>query len=614
MLHTQSRDTDNHVEEQDRNEGDIEQDGAGRSSLRSKRLSEIVRPHWCVITAAVLLTLVSTGIGLVEPLLVMRVIENAQTGSAINRLTAALFALFILQAVIDGTGHYLLERVSEGVILGVRVGMIGHLLRLRVRVYDKQRIGDLLSRVNSDTLLVRDVITYSFTDLITSSLAVVGTAALMIWLDPLLFVSVLATVSIAGLLVLVVLAGIRTASERSQEGIGAMTAELERALTAIRTVRACRAEAREAKRIGDTAREAYSAAVRGAKYESVVEPAMELAANGSFLVVLLIGGIRVADGSMSLGQLVAFLLYVTYLIVPMTSLFSAVGTAQRGLGALHRVRSAMQLPAEHSGPTLKVSESANLPSGGTDVPALEFRDVWFGYHERPVLRGISFTVPQRGCLALVGRSGVGKSTVFALAERFYEPRQGQVLLNDRDLRTFDLAECRARIGLVEQHSPVLYGTLRDNLCYADPNAGDAELQWVIELTNLDELLHRAPHGLETNVGDHGTLLSGGERQRIAIARALLTRPDVLLLDEPTSQLDPANELALTAALERIATTCALVVIAHRISTARAADQILLLDNGIVQANGEHEELVAACEPYHALVSGQLAPMPHSGSY
>jgi ATP-binding cassette, subfamily B, bacterial len=581
---------------------------AARLDQRFGVFGQMLLGHRKAIALGVLLTLVGVGIGFVQPLIVMRTIDAVQHGRAVAWLIALLLGLFVIQAMIDSLGHYVLERTSEGIVLGVRQGLIGHLLRLRVRVYDRQRIGDLMSRVNSDTVLVRDVVAYSFTDVVTSSIAVIGSVALMLWLDPLLFLLVLGTVTVGGMTVLTVLRGIRIASERSQAAVGAMSAELERALSAIRTVRANRAEQRETQRIVERAKDAYTASVRVARLESTVAPAIELAANGSFVVVLLIGGLRVADGSMTISKLVAFLLYVTYLVMPVSALFNSVGTAQRGFGALRRVNATLGLPAEDQIEQVTASDRGVAPEvqiGNGSRPLLEFRDVWFSYHERPVLHGVSLRLPHRGRTALVGRSGAGKSTIFALIERFYEPQQGEILFQGRDIRAIDRADYRSNVGLVEQETPVLQGTLRENLRYGVPDADDAEVRRVIGLASLDDLVDRLPHGLDTEMGDHGVQLSGGERQRIAVARALLTHPRLLLLDEPTSQLDLITEIALARTLDQVARECSLLVIAHHVATARAADEIVVLDHGKISANGSHDDLMSHSDHYRHLVAGQL---------
>ncbi|WP_322768802.1 ABC transporter ATP-binding protein [Frankia sp. Cr1] len=589
-------------------------------------LWRLLRGHGRPIGIATGLTLIGTVLGIAQPLLVKNVIDAAQAGGIPTWMVALLLVLFAGQALIDSCGNYLLGRTGQQILFGLRTRLIGHLLRLRIGIYDRQRMGDLISRANTDTTLVREAVAYSFTVIVTSSIGVIGTVAAMIWLNPLLFLIVLVAVAVAATMVLGVLVRIRVTSERSQASVGSMTADLERALSAIRTVRASRAEQREAERIGVHVKEAYHAGVRMAKLDSIVTPAVELTIHGSILVILLVGGVLVAKGSTSLGDLVAFLLYVTYLVMPLSELFEAAGTIQRGMGGLQRVNAVFTLPREADEQDgagqwhpswdngRPVAQAARTDSNGKvvgrshDTPAIEFRGVQFGYGTEPVLRDVSFTVPSHGHIALVGRSGAGKSTVLQLIERFYDTDRGEILFDGRDVRTIDRSTARAWVNLVEQQAPVLQGTLRDNIQYAAPHATEEDLEWAVRTASLTDLLARVPAGLDTEVGDHGVLLSGGERQRVAIARALLARPAVLLMDEPTSQMDSMNEHALTQAMREISATGALLVIAHRISTVQAADRIIVLDKGQVVATGRHEELLLTSSLYRRLASSR----PESG--
>lgn len=574
---------------------------------RLRELWRLLHGHGRAVAFAMVLTLFGTAIGLIQPMLVKQVIDAAQTGTIAAWLVAALLVVFVAQAVIDTLGHYVLDRTGEGILLGLRMRLIAHLMRLHIRVCDRERIGDLISRTNTDTAVVREAAAHSLSDIVTNSIAVLGAVILMMWLDPLLFLLVLVVVSAASTMVFFVMARIRAAAGKAQAAVGGMTAELERALNAIRTVRACRAEDRETDRIGARAGDACRAGIRMAKLDSVIAPAIELAVNGSVLLVLLVGGLRVAHGLSSLGDLVAFLLYVTYLVMPLSSLFNALATAQRGIGALDRVNTALEMPCESDAVSRTVHAAPRREE--PETPAVEFRNVWFSYGDRPVLKGVSFTVPRRGHVALVGRSGAGKSTVFELIERFYDPDRGEIKLDGRPVSSMTRSDARGLVNLVEQQAPVLHGTLRDNITYAAPDTTEEELRWVINAASLRDLVARLPEGVDTEVGDHGSMLSGGERQRVAIARALLARPALLLMDEPTSQLDAFNELALTEVMHEISVRRALLVIAHRISTVRSADQIVVLDDGKVVATGRHDDLVRTNDLYQQLASGGLEHEP-----
>jgi ATP-binding cassette subfamily C protein len=329
-----------------------------------------------------------------------------------------------------------------------------------------------------------------------------------------------------------------------------------------------------------------------------------VAAQIAFVAVLSVGGVRVAVGAIDVATLVAFLLYVFYLMAPVGQVVRAVTQYPVGAAAVARIQEAERLPVErgdhvawHSG----ISATAAIPA------SVGFDEVRFRYRvELPeVHRGVSFAVPSGGMTAFVGPSGAGKTTVFSLIERFYDADSGRVLLDGKDVLDWPLPELRATIGYVEQDAPVLSGSLRENLVYGAPAASEQELHRVLRTARLDGLVASLPDGLETQVGHRGTKLSGGERQRVAIARALLRRPRLLLLDEATSQLDAVNEAALRATIADVAAETTVLVIAHRLSTVTMADRIIVMDAGLVRAIGTHSELVARDELYAELAATQF---------
>jgi ATP-binding cassette subfamily B protein len=337
-----------------------------------------------------------------------------------------------------------------------------------------------------------------------------------------------------------------------------------------------------------------------------MEVSAELAVQVSFLAVLGVGGARVASGALPVSSLIAFLLYLFLLTEPIASLVNGATQLQAGLAATVRMREVQDLGSEPHA----IRRSTPRPAVSDVEPAsVAFTEVWFRYrypHDSAwVHRDLTFELPPGGMTAIVGPSGTGKTTIFALLERFYEPHSGTIAVDGRDIRDWPLPELRAAIGYVEQEAPILAGTLRDNLCLAAPDAEQDELDAVLTLTRLKDLLERLPHGLDTPVGHHGTTLSGGERQRIAIARALLRKPRLLLLDEATSQLDAVNELALRDVIAEVAGSTTVLVVAHRLSTVTSADRILVMDAGRVRATGTHHELALADDLYRRLAQSQF---------
>lgn len=537
--------------------------------------------------------------GLAQPLAAKAVIDALSANEPVLTPIVLLTGLVAAGAVIAAAGTYLLERAAEGVVLAARRGLVRRLLRLPVAEVDRLDPGDLLSRVTSDTTLLRTAATTTIVDAANGTLMILGAVVLMALLDPVLLgvtlTVVLGTVVATGAL----LPRIGRATERAQEAVGELGAVLERALGAFRTVKASGAEDRENAVLDRASERAWRQGVSVAAWSSVVGVLSRLSVHVSFLAVLGVGGARVAAGTLPLSSLIAFLLYVFYLFAPIAALVNAASDLQAGLAAVRRARQIHVLPTE--------PEDACLVPVGTEPAAVDFQHVAFRYpgNRELVLDDVSFQTQPGGMTAFVGPSGAGKSTIFALLERFYDPVAGGVLVDGRDVREWPLGELRAAIGYVEQDVPVLAGTLRDNLRFAAPDVSDEYIHDVIVRTRLDDLLTRLPDGLDTMVGHRGVTLSGGQRQRIAIARALLRRPRLLLLDEATSQLDAVNEHHLRQVMAELAGTTTVLVAAHRLSTVTSAGQILVLESGRFRAAGTHAHLIATDALYRQLAATLL---------
>jgi ABC-type multidrug transport system fused ATPase/permease subunit len=568
-----------------------------------------LRQHRAALAAVAALSLIAAGAALVQPLLIRAVLDGIGASRPIAGPVSLLVALVLAGAALDGLRGYLLQRTAEGVVLTTRRRLARHLLRLPIAEYDARRTGDLLSRVGADSTLLRAVVTSGLFDVVSGAVMVVGATIAMLVVDPLLFA--VAVVALAGGMTVAITASrrVRALSEQAQARLGEMNSAVERAISAARTIRAAAAEEREAAAVGGSAQAAYAAGMRVARLEATVGPVATAATQGAFLLVLGVGGARVAAGAMTVGDLVAFILFLFFLVLPLGQAVRAYTQLQAGLGALQRIEEILALPDE-TAPDRPVHRPP-VAADGHPAPAISFEGVTFAYPGgRPVLRDVSFTVPRGGRIALVGPSGAGKSTVLALIERFYEIGGGVIRLDGTDVRDLPRDALRRRLGYVEQEAPVLAGTLRGNLLLAAPEATEDRLRAALDQVNLGGLVTRTPQGLDVEVGEGGVLLSGGERQRLAIARTLLADAPILLLDEPTSNLDARNEAALRDAIGAAARRRTLIVVAHRLSTVVDSDRIVVLDQGRVVAAGPHDELLGISPLYRELATHQLlVPQP-----
>lgn len=599
------------------------------------QLLPFIFEHRPVLIAVAALSIVGALASLAQPLLVSQVITVVEAGDPLGGIVWALIALVVVSGIITGYQHYLLQRTGEGVVLSSRKKLIAKLLHLPIAEFDTRRTGDLVSRVGSDTTMLRAVLTQGLVEAVGGAVTFVGALIAMLVIDPVLLGLTVLVIAIAVTTVTLLSARVREASHAAQEKVGDVAASVERAISSVRTIRAAGATERELADVSAEAEGAWRMGVQVAKISALIVPIAGIAMQVSFLVVLGVGGFRVASGAITVANLVAFILFLFMMILPLGQAFGAITSVNQALGALGRIQEILDLPDEDAfdrelAPLAVIVGPAN-ESVRPDAPAVEFDGVHFAYattspsdpadpgndtadahapepsvtERQPVLRGVSFQVPRGQRIALVGPSGAGKSTILALIERFYDPSVGAVRLGGLDLRSLDRGELRAQIGYVEQDAPVLAGSLRDNLRLGSPEASDAECEHVLRAVNLGAVLERDPAGLDAAVGEDGIMLSGGERQRLAIARALLAAPPILLLDESTSSLDGVNERMMREAIDQVAAGRTLIVIAHRLSTVIDSDRIVVLDGGRVIGEGTHAELVEQVPLYRELAEHQL---------
>jgi ATP-binding cassette subfamily B protein len=581
-----------------------------------KTLIPYLTAHKKSLIIAVILSTFGAGVSLAQPLVVGQLITAVQKQQPTTMLVIALMAVVLGSATSDGLMRYLLAKAGEGIVRTARISLAAKLLRLPIFEYDRRRTGDLVSRTSSDTTLLRSVLTQGLIDLAGGVLVFVGAVIAMAFIDPLLLGLTVVMLSLAIGAITVTSRRIRAATTKAQERVGDMSAAVERSLSAVRTIRAARAEARETEQVKSAADEAYSQGVKIAKISSAIAPIGALSMNSAFIVVLGVGGYRVASGATTVASLVSFILLMFLLMRPIFTAVGAITSVQSALGALARIQEILALPVEEAdGQDLAVRKARNKT-------AIEFKKVSFGYaptpdlqapaitsqapagEEREVLSKVSFKIERGTRVALVGPSGAGKSTVFSLIERFYEPSSGDILLDGQKVSTISREALRAQIGYVEQDAPVLAGTIRENLLIGKPTATEDELRAVLQEVNLTEVLERDARGFDAEVGEKGIMLSGGERQRLAIARTLLAAPPILLLDESTSSLDGLNEQRLKDAIDSVAKNRTLFVIAHRLSTVVDSDLILVLEKGQIVGAGTHKQLLKSTPLYKELASHQ----------
>ncbi|WP_405956142.1 ABC transporter ATP-binding protein [Streptomyces phaeochromogenes] len=581
-------------------------------------LASFARPHRRTLVVGLLLALAASALGLATPMVTKWVLDALNDGSSLGGPVVALLVLLVIGAVLYRVQWVLLGALGEQVVLDARESMVRRYFRATIPAVTARPPGELVSRAVSDTVLLREAASSSVIGLINGAVMLVGTLVLMGFLDLVLLGTTVAAVLVVILLFAVLMPGIAKAQERAQEHVGRVGGTLEGTLRAIRTVKASGAEDRQAERIAADARASAEYGIRAVRLEATV---WTIAWTGIQLAVILILGVgawRVGEGQLEVSSLIAFLLYAFGLMEPITELSENLTALQSGIAAAERIRAVDELDAETDGPTVTdgppVTDTRAEPSGRRRTsgpvpeekrdpsgPVLELKGVTasYGPGREPVVRGVDLVVPARGHTAIVGPSGAGKTTVFSLLLRFLEPQEGALLLDGVPYHRHSHAAIRSRLAYVEQDTPVVPGTIRDNLLISRPEAGEEELRQVLADVRLTEKVESLDEGLDTELST--AAVSGGERQRIALARALLRKPDVLLLDEATAQLDALTESAVHHCVRRRAREHAVVTIAHRLSTVIDADTIVVMDAGGVRARGTHDELLATDSLYRDLV-------------
>ncbi|GAA2016377.1 ABC transporter ATP-binding protein [Nakamurella flavida] len=571
---------------------------------RLRLLPELVRGSRPTVAVVAVLALISAAATLALPMVAARLIEALQTGRAGG--WGVVMILVGLGATVAGAlSAFLLARTAQGMLLRLRRRTMEQAFAAEVRETQRMGAGNLSTRLTVDAMNVKQALNVGPLQLPLAVLVLLGTIVIMAVLDWVLLVITVLSVGLAFAGVGVVIVALKKRYGMLQGAVGGLSERFVAALDGLPVIKAHRAEGATLDELTRDAEDVRRVEVSVARFESLLGPVLNLGQQIALVSVLIGGGVRLVDGSLTLPEFVAFLMYLLQLAAPLMTAVSGIATLQQGLAARDRFDEVFALAPEDRAYRPTGSAPAERTAAEAHAPAVSFRDVRFAYDTEPVLDGVDLHVPSRGLTSLVGLSGAGKSTVLGLVEGFMTPTDGDVRILGRERSAWSLAELRSRIGYVDQRFTLLRGTIRSNLTLGLTAApADDRLFDALAAVDLHDVVRALPDGLDTTIGA-GSDLSGGQRQRLALARMLLRDNDLVMLDEPTSQLDSLTEGKLRSVVEELAADRAVLVVAHRMSTVQQADHVIVMDQGRVVAQGTHHQLVRDCAPYAALVHGQL---------
>lgn len=561
-----------------------------RESIHTfRRLLKYIRPYWKYFTLSIITLIFSALLGLVLPLVVRNLVDVVLVDgdlSQLNLWTIGLFIVFIVQAIFSFIHRLSLSFVGERAIADVRIEVYSHLQRLSLRYFNDNRTGEIISRLTNDISQLQSAITNDLMALLRQGITLVGAAILLFWLNWQLTVIILLGIPPITLTMVVLGRRIRKAAKEVQDSLAEAANVAEETTSGVRIVKSFARERYEIGRFSEKVNDTFAAAMTRAKISATLGPFIGFLAFASITITLWVGSYQVIQGNLTAGGLVAYLIYTLMVAGPIASLAGLYTQFQSALGSTERV-------FEMIDTTPDIAERPNAMTLPAVTGRVIFENVSFDYTQSvPVLKKVSFSVEPGQVVALVGPSGAGKSTLVNLIPRFYDVVEGAIIIDDCDVRNVTLHSLRDQIGIVPQETTLFSASVLENIRYGKLDATMVEIQEAARAANAHEfIMNDLSHGYDTLVGERGVKLSGGQRQRVAIARAILKDPRILILDEATSSLDSESESLVQEALERLMAGRTSFVIAHRLSTILEADHIIVLDQGRIVGQGNHNELL-----------------------
>ncbi|MGO4540171.1 ABC transporter ATP-binding protein [Paenibacillus sp. 2TAB19] len=588
----------------------METESTGAAGMNVRQFVLLIAKHkpatW-LIAAAMLLGIGETALSLTIPLLTMDMVEELSASSLRAVTIAVLGTVFLTQTAMSGFSVYTMSYIGQYIISGLRREVWQRVLKLPVPFFDRNSSGETMSRVTNDTNVIKDFIIGHVISFLGGIISVIGGVILLLTIDWRMTLLMLVAVPAALVILWPLGSKMFKVSKSMQDETALFQGDLGRVLSDIRLVKASLAEPLEKRQGSFRINRLLQFGLQEAKIVAIVSPLMMSVMLLILVVLIGYGGVRVAQGSLSGGELVAIILYMFQIVMPFTQMASFFTQFQKAMGASERLQELLDEQPEQSEAVLEsINKHVAAATLSANKQPIEFINVGFGYtHDRPLLQSLSLRVEPGKTTAIVGPSGTGKTTLFSLIERFYEPSSGFITYGEQPIADMPLDEWRGRIAYVSQDSPMMAGTIRHNLTYGLDLEAEDKLREAIEQANLTSFLASLPDGFDTEVGERGIKLSGGQRQRLAIARAILRDPDILLLDEATAHLDSESEQLVQEALQALMQGRTTLVIAHRLSTTRGADRIVILEKGEVTGQGTHTELMESHALYYKLVQQQI---------